>query len=102
MIEHIVLLRWKPETTAAQIAAGLTGLRGLKDSIPGIVALDCGADFSGRAQGYTHALVVRFTDRAALDAYGPHPAHATLVETQLLPIIEAIIEFDFELTPEAS
>jgi len=49
MIEHIVLFRWKPEATDGQVAAGMEGLRGLKDSIPGITDLACGADFSGRA-----------------------------------------------------
>lgn len=100
MIEHIVLFRWKPEATAEQIAASMDGLRALKGSIPGIVALACGADFSGRAQGYAHALMIRFTDRAALDAYGPHPAHQTLVETQIMPIAAGVLEFDFEVAPQ--
>ena len=97
MIEHIVLFRWKPEATPEQIMAGMEALRGLKDQIPGIVALDCGADFSGRAQGYTHALVIRFSDRATFDAYGPSPAHQAAVNTYLRPILQAVIDFDFEV-----
>ncbi len=97
MIEHIILFRRKPEITDAQIAAVMESLRGLKDQIPGIVTLACGADFSGRAQGYTHALVVRFSDRAALDAYGSHPAHQAVVETQIKPSFEGILGFDFEV-----
>ena len=99
MIEHIVLFRWKPEATDEQVAAVMEGLRGLKDSVPGILALACGVDFSGRAQGYTHGLVVRFPDRAALDAYGPHPAHQAVVETQIKPIVSDVLAFDFEATP---
>lgn len=100
MIEHIVLFRWKPEATEEQVAAGMDGLRGLKGSIPGIAALACGADFSGRAQGYTHALVIRFSDRASFDAYGPHPAHRAVIETYLKPILEGVIDFDFEVEPQ--
>ncbi len=100
MIEHIVLFRWKPEATGGQVAAGMGSLRGLKDQVPGIVALSCGADFSGRAQGYTYALVIRFSDRAAFDAYGPHPAHQAVIETHLKPILEAVLDFDFEVTPQ--
>ena len=48
-------------------------LRGLKGKIAGIVDLSCGPNFSDLANCYTHGLVVRFTDRAALEAYGPHP-----------------------------
>lgn len=100
MIEHIVLFRWKPEATKEQVARGMEGLRGLKDSIPGITDLACGADFSGRAQGYTHALVIRFSDRASFDAYGPHPAHRAVIETYLKPILEGVIDFDFEVEPQ--
>ncbi len=96
MIEHIVLFRWTPEAEEAQIAQVMDGLRGLGDQIPGIVGLACGADFSGRAQGYTHGLTVRFTDRAALEAYGPHPAHRHVVETLINPIRGDILAFDFE------
>lgn len=99
MIEHIVLFRWKPEATPAQIDAGMDALRGLRERIPGMAALACGADFSGRAQGYTHALVARFADRASFDSYGPHPAHRSVIETQLRPILEAALDFDFEVAP---
>ena len=99
MIEHIVLFRWKPEATDAQVAAAVKGLQGLKGRVPGILDLACGADFSDRAQGYTHGLVVRFPDRAALDAYGPHPAHQTVVQTQIKPIVADVLAFDFEVTP---
>lgn len=99
MIEHIVLFRWKPEATPGQIAEGMEALRGLKSQIPGIVALASGADFSGRAQGYTHALVIRFSDRASFDAYGPSPAHRAVVETHLKPILQDVVDFDFEVKP---
>lgn len=99
MIEHIVLFRWKPGATDAQVAGAMEALRGLKDQIAGIVTLECGVDFSGRAQGYTHALVARLEDRAALAAYGPHPAHRAVVETHIAPHAEEILAFDFEITP---
>lgn len=96
MIEHIVLFRWVPDTAEAQVVQVMEGLRGLRGQIPGLLELDCGADFSGRAQGYTHGLAARFTDRAALDAYGPHPAHRHVVETLINPIRADILAFDFE------
>ena len=99
MIEHIVLFRWTPEATSERIAAGMEALRGLRHSIAGITALACGADFSGRAQGYTHVLVIRFSDRASFDAYGPSSAHRAVVETHLKPILQDVIDFDFEVTP---
>ena len=98
MIEHIVLFRWTPDATTDAIGQVLDGLNGLRGQIPGIVDLTCGEDFSGRAQGYTHGLVVRFETRAALDAYGPHPAHQHVVQTLINPIRDSVLAFDFEIT----
>ncbi len=98
MIEHIVLFRWTQDAAPDDFAEVMEGLRGLQEQIPGIVDLTCGEDFSGRAQGYTHGLVVRFTTRAALDAYGPHPAHQHVVQALINPIRESVLAFDFEIT----
>lgn len=99
MVEHIVLFRWTPDATPDQVTRVVDGLRALQGRVPGILDLSCGEDFSGRAQGYTHALVVRFTDRAALDAYGPHPAHRHVVETYVNPIRDDVLALDFAIEP---
>lgn len=97
MIEHIVLFRWTPEAAPEAVAQVMEGLRGLRQQIPGIIDLQCGEDFSGRAQGYSHGLVVRFETRAALDAYGPHPAHQQVVQTLINPIRGGVLALDFEI-----
>src|SRR5262245_34454430 len=50
----------------------------IKDKIPGIADLSCGANFSDQAKGYTHGLVVRFTDRSGLETYGPQRSISAL------------------------
>ncbi len=97
MFEHIVLFRWMDEATPEQIAGAVTELRALKDKVPGIVDLTCGENFSERAQGFNHGLVVRFTDRAALEAYGPHPAHQYVVQNFINPIRADVIVVDYEI-----
>src|SRR5690606_11050768 len=79
MIEHIVLLKRRPGVSDAALQEALDGLRALKDRIPGILELTVGENFSHRSGGYTHALHARFVDRAALEAYTPHPAHQAVV-----------------------
>jgi hypothetical protein len=74
-VQHIVLLKFRDGITADRIAHHLRGLAGLRDRVPGIVDLTIGENFSERSRGYTHALIVTLIDRAALAAYGPHPAH---------------------------
>ena len=74
-VEHIVWIRFREGVTDARIEEHLAGLRSLTDRVPGIVALKLGANFTDRAGGYTHGLVVTFRDEAGLDAYLPHPEH---------------------------
>jgi hypothetical protein len=40
---------------------------------------------------------VRFTDKAALDGYLPHPAHRDAVERLIRPIIEDVLVVDYEV-----
>lgn len=98
MVEHIVLFKWKAGTTPEQIDAVMEALRELKAKIPGIVDLSCGENFCDRAQGFQHGLVVRFTDREALAAYSPHPAHQAVVQNQIKPILADIIALDYEIS----
>jgi hypothetical protein len=97
MVEHIVLFRWNEEATQEAITQVVEELRLLKDKIPGIIDLTCGANFSDRAQGYTHGLVVRLTDRNALEVYGPHPEHQRVVQNFISPIRADVLALDYEI-----
>jgi len=97
MIEHIVLFRWTDAASAEARNKVIMELRGLRSKIPGIVDLSCGENFSDRAKGYTHGLFVRFTDRAALQEYGPHPEHQRVVQNFIKPIAADILALDYEI-----
>ena len=96
MIEHIVLIRWKEGASQEAKDTAMVELRNLKGKIPGIVEVSSGVNFSERAKGYTHGLVFRFKDRAAVEAYLPHPEHQKVVQTFLNPIREDTLVFDYE------
>jgi len=97
MVEHVVLFKLKPEATEEQRAAMQASLRGLQTAIPGIVGLTVGTNFSDRSQGFEVGLVVRFTDRAALEGYLPHPAHTDCVNTYIRPIMDNVIVVDYDI-----
>ncbi len=97
MIEHIVLFKWKSDTTSEAIDAAMAALKGLRTVIPGIVDLTIGPNFTDRSQGFTHGLVVRFADKAALDHYGPCAEHQAVVQKYILPIREDILAVDYEI-----
>lgn len=75
----------------------VTELRQLKNKIPGIVDLSCGANFSDRAKGYTHGLVVRFKDRTALESYLALPEHQRVVQNFIRPFSADILAMDYEM-----
>jgi hypothetical protein len=97
LVEHLVLIRWAEQATPEAIATAMSELRGLKGKIEGIVDLSCGENFSERAKGYTHAMVARFVDRAALAAFYPHPEHQRVVQTFVVPFRADIVVVDYEL-----
>ena len=96
MVKHIVLFSWALGTSDAQLEQVLTELRKLKHCIPGILDLNCGENFSGRAHGFTHGLVITFINRVALNGYESHPAHQYIVTKFIDPIKKNILAFDFE------
>ena len=99
MIQHIVVFKVKDGLADAEKEDLLSSVRGLKDRVPGVLDLAIGENFSPRSEGFTHALVMRFPDRAALDAYVAHPAHQDVVKNHFLPYLDPnkppiLIDFD--------
>ena len=97
MIEHILLFRWNETATQEAVKNAMAELRGLKDKIPGIVDVTSGTNFSERSKGFTHGMVFRFKDRAALDGYIPHPEHQRVVQKILNPIRADTLVVDYEV-----
>jgi hypothetical protein len=76
-VRHMVVFKFKPDATPAQIRQVTDALRALKDTIPGIVSFEHGVNNSPEKKnlGFTHAFLITFQDAAARDAYLPNPEH---------------------------
>lgn len=78
MIRHVVAFRLKGETSEArrtQSEGIKERLSPLRDSIPGVLALELGDDL-GRVESHWHlVLLTEHPDYAALQAYLSHPLH---------------------------
>lgn len=76
-VRHVVVFKYKPEATPAQIQQVTDAFRALAGSIPGITAFEDGVNDSPekKNQGFTHVYVLTFESAAARDAYLPHPEH---------------------------
>jgi hypothetical protein len=97
MIEHIVLLKFVPETTHEQKDELIRRTILLKNVIPGIMDIQQGNNFSNRSQGYDMGLTVRFEDRISLERYGPHPSHQDVFSYLKEIGLEKSIIVDFEI-----
>ena len=95
MVIHTFAFRWQPSVTDEQKQRAVREIRALQGQIPGLVETLVGTNISPRSQGYELGGVMKFSDRAALDAYGGHPVHQKLL-TWLMPLIDPI-EVDFEV-----
>jgi len=97
-VKHIALFKFKEGTAQEQIDQALEKILELSESIEGIEDYVCGINNSpeGLTQGFTHGFVMTFSDAAARDAYLAHADHER-VKTEVLPSIESIIIFDFEI-----
>jgi hypothetical protein len=74
-VKHVVWMKFKVAVTPARMSEHVRALQGLTTRVPGILDLSVGANFTDRANGFTHGLVVTLEDRAALERYSAHPAH---------------------------
>ena len=72
MIQHIVLLKWKPGTTDEQIDEVFDQAHSLVE-IDGVERITLGRNRGADNHGYTHALIVRLNDEDALTGYLEHP-----------------------------
>ncbi|MCH8295069.1 Dabb family protein [Candidatus Poribacteria bacterium] len=98
MIEHIVLLKLKPDTTEQQVRTLTNALLKMADEIPGIEDISAGMNNSPEEKnnGFTYGFIVRFSDVAARDAYLPHPVHRQAAGEYLRPIVDDVLVFDYE------
>jgi hypothetical protein len=96
MVKHVVLFKFKPETTQAQRQALADALNALPPLISEIKGWSVVWSMPGRSPRLSHlALFSEFDSVAALDRYIAHPEHQ-----KILPLVEAVSEsranFDYE------
>ena len=103
VIEHIVLLSVKPDAEGEAVERMLDELYSLQYQVPSVLALSVGKKLdNGEGGEYTHALVVRFPNKAALEAYQVHPEHVRVVQEVLKPLIDTdlTLAVDYEACVE--
>ena len=77
LYRHVVLFKFKADTTKEQIKSVEDAFRALPSKINTIVDFEWGTNVSpeGKDNGFTHCFFVSFKDKAGLEVYLPHAAH---------------------------
>ena len=89
MIQHIVLIKWKPDTTEQDIVAAFEAARALLDEIGFVQKLTLGRNRGESDHGFTHAMIVNLADDAALRDYLDHPTRMRYLRERLQPLERA-------------
>ena len=95
MLTHIVIWKYREETSQAEREEHVARLRRLPGFIPQIESFAVGFDVLKLPRSYDVGLVAVFRDRAGLDVYTDHPEHV-LAAVFGRSISEHIASVDFE------
>lgn len=95
MLKHVVLFKFKPDTTEAQIDQLVDGFAGLPDAIEEIREFVFGRDIVKSDRSYDFGLVSLFDDLAAMQRYQVHPAHQAVV-AHVRQISSSVVAVDFD------
>jgi hypothetical protein len=95
VIDHLVFLAAREDASPEDIEDLISSLRRLKDTVPGVVDLTVGENFSKRSGGYTHGLFVRFEDVEDLREYLKHPDHLAVGEKLDALTTRIVVDYEF-------
>ena len=96
LLRHIVLFKFKEDTTKEDLTAIENAFAELPAKIPEIVDFEWGTNNSpeGLDKGFTHSFFVSFKDEKGREVYLPHPDHKAFVELAG-PSIENVLVIDY-------
>lgn len=97
-IKHLVMVKFRPATSAHQIEEFTQEFVSLKGRIPGIVAFDYGVNNSPEKlnNGFTHIYALTFRDTVARNQYLVHSEHVKFTEyAGKTGIIEEVFVLDY-------
>ena len=92
MIKHVVCHRYRDRAEAHKVSAMLGALVG---AVPSLRSMETGVDFLNSPRSYHLVIIASFDDRAGLEAYQNHPAHAKVRE-YIHTVLESSVSVDYE------
>lgn len=94
-VQHMVWIKFREDISEARKAEHLAGLAALEKKIPGILHLSVGENFTDRAQGFTHGLLVTLESKEALKVYAPHHEHVAVAAPLREDAVLMAMDYEF-------
>jgi len=94
MLTHVVLFKFKPETSKEDIQQLAAGLGNLPHAIAEIREFRFGIDVIHSERSYDFGLISSFDDLAAMQRYQVHPEHQKVV-AHVKTITSSVVAIDF-------
>jgi hypothetical protein len=96
MFRHVVMFRWTPDTTPADVSAIVEGLGGLPGAIPELREYRFGHDAGINPGNFDFAVVADFQSADDYVVYRDHPLHRALIAERITPHVaeRAAVQFD--------
>jgi hypothetical protein len=96
MIKHVVFMKFKEESTDADINDLESSLRALPAKVQEIKQYELGRDIIHSERSYDFCLVSAFEDLDAMKRYQVHPDHVVVLN-KVLKLTSSVLAVDFEL-----
>lgn len=98
MIRHILLIAFKAQVEQNQIDEVRELFELMPQKIKGVECVEWGVNNSPehKNQGYTHSVLMTFSDEEGRQRYLPHPEHNAL-KNVFGPLLEDIVVFDYQV-----
>ncbi len=93
-VAHMVWMKFSDGVSETRIAEHLGALAALPTVVSCIEELTIGENFTDRANGFTHGMIVTLPDRDALPLYANHPKHVEVAGA--LRADASILAMDYE------
>ncbi|MGS0524700.1 Dabb family protein [Zobellia nedashkovskayae] len=96
LLRHVVLFKFKPETSKEDIKKVEEAFTALPSKIPQIVSYEWGLNNSpeGLNEGFTHCFFLTFESEEDRAIYLPHPDHKAFGEV-LTPHLGGVLVLDY-------
>ena len=94
-VAHMVWIKFNSSVSQETIDEHIQRLSSLKETVPGILELTLGENFTDRANGCTHGVLVVVEDKEALAAYAAHPDHVAVASALLEDATLMALDYEY-------